>query len=95
MLDRYLIFQRFLRCIGQCSSAIEERERVCSSNPNCLLLLSYLCFNESACVDGCSGTCPGKWIPTENGLCSARYCDGGTRTVKFTCKDQGKLIDIN
>ena len=78
-----------LGCSGECSSAIEQRERVCSSNSNCLLRLSYPCYNESACADGCAGTCTDTWIRIGRGLCSV-FCDGGTRTVQYACIDLSK-----
>ena len=81
--------KRILGCSGDCSSAIEQRERVCSSNSDCLLRLFYPCYNESACANRCTGNCTGTWIQTGMGSCSV-YCDGGTRTVQYTCRDQSK-----
>ena len=85
----FAYFQHILGCSGNCSSAIEDRERVCSSNSNCLLLLSYPCFDKSICADGCTGNCSGEWVPSGKVLCPV-FCDGGTGTVQYSCRDQSK-----
>ena len=80
-----------LGCFEECSSATEIRNRVCLSNSNCLLRLRYPCYNKSACADNCTGTCTGEWVRIGTGLCSV-YCDGGNRTVLYTCRDQSKKL---
>ena len=82
-------FQRTLRCSGDCSSAIEERERVCSSDSDCLLRLTYPCYNKSACADNCTGTCNGKWVRSGEVICPV-FCDGGIGTVYYSCRFQSK-----
>ena len=77
-------------CNGQCSSAMEERERVCSSNPNCLLRLYYPCYNKSSCADGCTETCTGEWVRGGEIICPV-FCDGGTGTVQYTCTDRSTI----
>ena len=88
-----IFFQQIKSCVGECSGAIEERERVCSSNSSCLLRLYYPCYNKSACADSCTGICTGEWIRTGMGQCPV-FCDGGNRTVQYTCRDQSKKMFV-
>ena len=83
-----LFFQKILGCYGNCTSATEQRERVCLKNSDCLLMPIYPCYNENAC-EMCTGNCSGKWDQSAVDTCSA-FCDGGTQSVQFTCKDQSK-----
>ena len=87
---RNLFFQKTLGCSGDCLSAIEERERVCLSNSNCLLRLYYPCYDTSACADDCLGTCTGGWLQTGMSSCDA-FCDGGKRALTYTCRDQSMI----
>ena len=87
------IFQRILGCFGECSRAIEVRERVCSSNSSCLLRLSFPCYNKSACADRCIGTCTGEWFQTKMRVCPV-FCDGGKRAVEYMCKNQSETNEI-
>jgi len=71
-------------------TAVEERERVCTSNPACLLRLYYPCFNESACDGNCSDTCDGTWNVISTASCSS-FCGEGTRSLKYNCRVGGEF----
>ena len=52
-------------------------------------LLSLL-YNGTACTDGCTETGTGEWIQSEEVACPV-FCDGGTRTMHYECRNQDKL----